>query len=117
MPSDKPLSSPPLSEASFFILLSLVAGPMHGYAVLKDVEGASGGRVNLSISTLYTALGRLQEEGWIERCDDGKAEPAPGLPRKVYRLTSLGKRTLGREASRLDGLLSAYRLRVGEETG
>jgi DNA-binding PadR family transcriptional regulator len=41
----------------------------HGYAILKDVEGLSTGRVRLSTSTLYEALARLLEQGWIERGD------------------------------------------------
>ncbi len=105
----------PLGEPSFFILLSLAAGPRHGYAVLKDVEEVSAGRVTLSVSTLYTTLGRLQEQGLIARSDDGEEEPAPGLPRKVYRLTHLGQAALSREAQRLQTLLAAYRLRLGEE--
>ncbi len=117
MSANRTIPSPALSEASFLILLSLAGGPRHGYAVLKDVEEASAGRVTLSVSTLYTTLGRMQDDGWIERCDGVEGEPAPGLPRKVYRLTEQGKRALGVEAQRLDGLLTAYRLRLGEETG
>jgi DNA-binding PadR family transcriptional regulator len=108
---------PALGEPAFFILLSLADGPRHGYAVLKDVEEMSGGRVALSVSTLYTTLGRLLEQGLIERGDDGNEELSPGLPRKVYRLTSRGQGALGREANRLRLLLSAYRSRLGEEPG
>jgi len=115
MPSGESVSPNPLSEPAFFILLSLAAGPRHGYAVLKDVEEVSGGRVTLSVSTLYTTLGRLQEQGLIERSDDGQEDPAPGLPRKVYRLTSHGQGALSAEAKRLRALLAAYRQRLGEE--
>ncbi len=108
-------SANPLSEHAFFILLSLAAGPRHGYAVLKDVEEISGGKNMLSVSTLYTTLGRLQEQGLIERSGSLNEEPAPGLPRKVYRLTNPGQAALRREALRLRALLAAFRLRVGEE--
>jgi len=112
----RPSSPNPLSEPSFFILLSLSSGARHGYAVMKDVEEVSGGRVKLSVSTLYTTLGRLLDQGLIERSDDGAGEEAPsqGLPRKVYRLTRRGQQALGLEARRLDSLLAVYRLRVGE---
>ncbi len=113
----KQLSSPnPLGEPSFFILLSLSAGARHGYAVMKDVELVSSGRVKLSVSTLYTTLGRLLDQGLIERSDDGAGEevPSQGLPRKVYRLTRRGQQALSFEAKRLDSLLAVYRLRVGE---
>jgi DNA-binding PadR family transcriptional regulator len=110
------VSSPsPVSEPSFFILLSLAAGPRHGYAVLKDTEILSEGRITLSVSTLYTSLSRLQEQGLIERVDAGEEEPGPGLPRKVYQLTRHGLGALDGEALRLQALLSAYRQRLGAE--
>ena len=111
-----PNSSNPLTESSFFILLSLTEGPRHGYAILKDVEERSGRRVNLSVSTLYTALGRLEEQGMIERTEAGEEESGPGLPRKVYRLTRQGDGALNAEAHRLRGLLLAYRQQFGEES-
>ena len=110
MPTD------PLPESSFFILLSLASGPRHGYAVLKDIEEISRGKVTLSVSTLYTTLGRLQEQDLIERSDNGDGDAGPGLPRKVYRLTQRGVGALDAEAHRLQALLSAYRRRLGEES-
>lgn len=105
----------PLTEASFLILLSLAPGKKHGYAILKDVETMSAGKISLSTSTLYTALGRLSDQGLIERVDnlDGD-EPAggPGLPRKAYRLSSVGRRVLEAETQRLDELLATARLRL-----
>ncbi len=105
MSSDSP--RPPMGEPAYFILLSLAAGPRHGYAVLKDAGELSGGRVLLSVSTLYTALGRLQEQGLIERVDT-EEEPGPGLPRKVYQITRQGQGALDEEALRLKALLDAY---------
>lgn len=108
-------SPPPLSEPTFFILLSLASGPKHGYAVLKNSEVLSEGRVNLSVSTLYTSLARLQEQGLIEQVDGPNDEPTPGLPRKVYQLSDQGKAALEAEAWRLHRLLAAYELRLGVE--
>jgi DNA-binding PadR family transcriptional regulator len=110
-------SSPlPISEPSFFILLSLAAGPRHGYAVLKDAEELSSGKISLSVSTLYSALGRLQEQGMIEREETPDEERRPGLPRKFYRLTRQGKDAIDAEALRLKALLSAYGQRLGTES-
>ena len=110
-------SSPmPLSESTYFILLSLAAGPKHGYAIIKATGKLSTGRVTLSVSTLYTALGRLQEQQLIERVEPLAEEPAPGLPRKVYRLTRAGQKALDAEVQRIKKLLWAYRQQPGTES-
>lgn len=101
----------PLSEAAFFILLSLAPGPGHGYAILKDVEALSGGRVTLSTGTLYGALARMLEQGWIVRVDPERAEAA-GRPRKDYALTKLGRRILSAEADRLQTVAQLARERL-----
>jgi PadR family transcriptional regulator, regulatory protein PadR len=111
-----PPDTSPLPESSFYILLSLVNEPRHGYAILKDVEEMSAGAMTLSVSTLYTALGRLQEQGLIERSDDDENDHGPGLPRKVYRLTQGGEGALDGAALRLKALLRAYQHRLGVES-
>lgn len=108
---------PPLGEPAYFILLSLAIGPRHGYAVLKDAGELSGGRVLLSVSTLYTVLGRLQEQGLIERVETEEEAPGPGLPRKVYQITRQGQGALGDETLRLKGLLDAYYQRMSGGNG
>jgi DNA-binding PadR family transcriptional regulator len=103
----------PISEATFLILLSLSAGPRHGYAIMKDVAALSSGRVHLSTSTLYGAIKRLLEDGWIERLN-GEPPDASGRPRKEYRLTQAGRRILKLEAARLESLTRLARLRLEE---
>ena len=104
----------PLTEVTYLILLSISPGRKHGYAIMKDVRHLSRGRVDLSTGTLYGALKRLLDSGWIVRTDD----PAPdnGLrKRKVYVLTELGARVLQAEVERLKGLVVAAQMRsVGE---
>jgi DNA-binding PadR family transcriptional regulator len=108
------LSAEPISEPVFFILLSLADGRKHGYAILKDVERLSQASLLLSTSTLYGALGRLEERGHVERVLAG-GEPAPGLPRKVYVLTPQGLALLNAEARRLQRLADlARRYRIGD---
>ena len=107
-------STEPISEPVFFILLSLAVGHKHGYAILKDVEKLSQATVLLSTSTLYGALGRLEEQGYVERIPaDG--EPTPGLPRKVYALTPQGRSLLNAEARRVQRLADlARRYQIGD---
>jgi PadR family transcriptional regulator PadR len=100
----------PLTQPTFYILLSLVPGKKHGYAILKDVE------VSLSTSTLYSALRRLLDQALIERIPSGPGHDAgPGLPRKAYVLSELGRRVLEAETHRLKALVEAAQLRLAEE--
>jgi DNA-binding PadR family transcriptional regulator len=103
----------PLTEATFYVLLSLAPGKKHGYAIRQDVEAMSGGRIALSTSTLYTALGRLLDQALIVRVDDDQGVPrGPGLPRKAYVLTDLGRRVLQADLDRLQVRMATARLRL-----
>ena len=99
----------PLSEATLLILLSLAPQPRHGYAIMKDVAALSDGRVQLSTGTLYGALKRLLDQGWIERFDETVVD---GRERKAYRLTDLGRRILNAETVRMQALLTAAQQRT-----
>ena len=103
----------PLSEAVFFILLSLLPGPKHGYAIMKDVEALSDSRVSLSTGTLYGALKRLLEGGWVQRVQDEGEDS--GRERKSYALTQLGKGILEAETTRMQNLVAITRERSAEE--
>jgi DNA-binding PadR family transcriptional regulator len=94
----------PLTETSFFILLSLAASPKHGYAIIKEVEALSEGRVVLAAGTLYSALRRMLEDGWIERQDDGSTNDE-SRERKLYSLSDLGRRIFELETKRLHSLV------------
>jgi DNA-binding PadR family transcriptional regulator len=107
-------ASLPLTETTFFIMLSLVPAPKHGYSIMKDVQALSDKRVVLSTGTLYGALKRLLENNWIERVEDLGANET-GRPRKCYRLTDRGRRILDAEIVRLQALVSTARLRTAEE--
>ena len=111
---DDILSNLPLREPTFLILLSLSPGPKHGYAILKEVENLSEGRVKLSTGTLYGAIERLLDQGWIRRVED----PIPNgtnRPRKAYDLTELGRRVLNAEIARLRKLVSVAASQTAEE--
>lgn len=105
----------PLTEVTYFILLSLLSGPRHGYAIMKDVRELSSSRVELSTGTLYGAIKRMLEQGWILRSDDPEASTS-GRERKFYRLTRLGRCIFDAEVDRLDVLLMAARLRQAGES-
>ncbi|MEJ2266376.1 MAG: helix-turn-helix transcriptional regulator [Anaerolineales bacterium] len=94
----------PLTETSFFILLSLATTPKHGYGIIKEVETLSAGRVVLAAGTLYSALRRMLEDGWIERLEDNNSNN-DSRERKLYRLTDLGRRIFELETKRLQRLI------------
>jgi len=71
----------PASDPELLILSSLADGPKHGYAIMIDIENFSGGKTGPG--TLYTAITRLVEKGWIA------PEAAEGRQRP-YRLTGAG---------------------------
>lgn len=98
----------PLAEATFFIMLSLMPVPRHGYSIMKAVEEMSQGRVQLSTGTLYGALKRMLEQAWIERYEAAD-DNDNGRIRKTYRLTELGRRILNAEIARMDTLVTTAR--------
>lgn len=97
----------PLTEVTFLIMLSISSEPRHGYAIMKEVQRMSDGRVNLSTGTLYGAIKRLLESNWIERVDETEASKAENKrSRKSYRLSIRGKRILQDELARLRTLVN-----------
>src|SRR5580698_6575279 len=102
----------PLSEAVLLILLSLAERPRHGYALMKDIESLSAGRVRLSTGTLYGALRRLLEDQWIQRFEQADTS----REKQAYRLTATGRKQLQLELDRMRQLTRAAgaRLRTGE---
>ena len=100
-----------MSEAVLLILLSLADQPRHGYAILKDIQKLSDDRVCLSTGTLYGALRRLLEDGWIARFQEEDRSRA----KQAYRLTALGRRNLQEEVSRMKQLTRVASLRVARK--
>ena len=55
-----------MREPTYFVLASLLDGPLHGYAIIRRTAELSDGRVRPATGTLYTALDRLTAEGCVE---------------------------------------------------
>ena len=106
-----PESQLPLAPATFQILLALVSGERHGYAIMKEVSARTEGEERLGPGTLYGALKRLLESGLVEEGEGGeRADPELGDDRRrYYRLTKLGLNVARLEARRLDALVRAAR--------
>ena len=99
----EPLDTKPLSEPVLLILTSLASHPRHGYALIKDIELLSSGRVRMSTGTLFGALRRLLEDGWIERVELEDT----ARQKQAYQLTGLGRKQLQWELERMKELTRA----------
>jgi DNA-binding PadR family transcriptional regulator len=101
--------SAPLSPQVFQILVSLVDGPRHGYAVIQDIRERTADEVLLTASTLYDALARLLDQEWIEEIDAPAKDETAGARRRYYRLTAAGREAVRQEAARLERQLATVR--------
>jgi DNA-binding PadR family transcriptional regulator len=99
----------PVSPQVFQILLSLLDGAMHGYALIQDIRRRTGGEVVLTASTLYAAVKRLLGSGWIEEVEPDAPPPDHDDRRRYYRITPLGRAAARAEAQRLERLTTMAR--------
>jgi DNA-binding PadR family transcriptional regulator len=97
----------PLTTPVFQILLSLVDEDLHGYAIIQDIAARTNGDVRLTASTLYAAVKRLVDAGWIEEIAVRRANDDPR--RRYYRITRVGRAAARAEARRLDELAAMAR--------
>ncbi len=101
----KPTEFLPLTPAVFHILLALSDADLHGYAIMKEVEARTSGRILLKPGTLYQAIHRLLSAGLIEEVAGSDAAPENDSRRRVYRLSSLGRQVVTGETQRLQELV------------
>jgi len=87
-----------MREPTYFVLASLLDGPLHGYAIIQRAAELSGGRVRMATGTLYTALDRLTAEGYVRLV---REEIVNGRARRSYGLTGSGTAALHAEAARM----------------
>jgi DNA-binding PadR family transcriptional regulator len=93
-----------MREPTYYILTTLIDGPLHGYGIIKRTEELSDGRIRLAAGTLYGALDRLLHENQIEV--DGE-EQVNGRLRRYYRLTDVGRASLVAEVTRMKAAIAA----------
>jgi PadR family transcriptional regulator, regulatory protein PadR len=88
-----------MREPTYFVLAALLDGPLHGYAIIQRSAELSGNRVHLATGTLYTALDRLTDEGYVHLVNE---EIVNGRARRSYGLTDSGTAALNTEAARME---------------
>ena len=87
-----------LRPASYFVLASLLDGPLHGYAISTRAAELSDGGVRLTAGTLYGALDRMTARGLVEVDHEDTVD---GRLRRHFRITDGGRQAVVREADRL----------------
>ena len=86
------------------ILKTLAGGPLHGYAIATFIEETSGETVVVEEGSLYPALYRIEQKGWVSARWDVHDT---GREAKFYKLTRLGKKQLESEEASWDRLVLA----------
>jgi PadR family transcriptional regulator, regulatory protein PadR len=90
------------------LILKVVSlAPMHGWAIAKRIQQISDDVLRVQQGSLYPALHRLEQQGWISA---EWAEAESGRQTKVYSLTHAGREQLERELSQWDRLSRAVDL-------
>ena len=109
--------APPLPLATFHILLALVDGERHGYAIMKEVTERTDGGVRLGPGTLYGTLKRLLEVGLVEEAGERTDAETGDERRRYYRITKRGLTVARAEARRLETMVRAARAKklIGPE--
>jgi DNA-binding PadR family transcriptional regulator len=102
----------PLTPVVFHILLALIDGPLHGYAIMQAVGQLAGRSLPAGPGTIYGSLQRMEEDGLVREL------PARGDERRrLFALQPEGRRALEAESRRivrLAQLVRAKRLVSGE---
>ena len=102
----------PLPDAELEILIALLDGESHGYAIMRAVAERTEGRRRLGPGTLYTALKRLLAARLIEEVGASRDAGGEEARRRLYRLSHFGSRVLGAELDRLSTLVRHGRKRL-----
>jgi PadR family transcriptional regulator, regulatory protein PadR len=91
------------------ILKSIAREPLHGWGIAKRIQTLSGDVLSVGQGSLYPALHRLEQQGWI---DAEWKESDLGRSAKFYALTRQGRKQLERELESWNRLSSAVRLLI-----
>jgi transcriptional regulator len=91
------------------ILKTVAREPCHGWAIARRIRQVSGEVLQVTQGSLYPALHRLEQQGWLKAT---WVETDEGREAKVYALTAAGRKQLARELESWDRLSAAIRLVV-----
>ena len=99
-----------MTELGLHVLLAIGDGAAHGYAIGKDVEDRSGGRLDPTTGALYQVLKRLQQDGLIQPVPPPGQTPVDAR-RKYFALTARGRDAVTAEIGRLHDVVQLAKRR------
>ena len=90
-------SEVPYGTLDLMVLKTLAAmGPLHGYGIARRIEQAASGAMALNQGTIYPALLRLEQKGWIR---SGWGTSDNNRRARFYTITAAGRRQLAKEVA------------------
>ena len=101
----------PLKPVVFQVLLSLVDGERHGYALVQDIAERTAAKIDLEPGNLYRVLKAMLDEGVIEESERRPSPDRDDERRRYYRITPFGRKVAIAEAVRLDRIVADARAR------
>ena len=103
----------PLTPTVYHVLVSLAQGPRHGYAIAREVEELTEGRIVMGPGTLYGSLQRMEQQRLIEEASNPGDEGSHSHRRRYHRITALGSAALRVESERLFRAVRLAQQRLG----
>lgn len=94
----------PAGTLDMLILRTLTLGSLHGYAIAQHIERVSDGLLRVEQGSLYPALERLLNKGWVK---SRWAESPTGRQARYYTITAAGRKQLGERSDEYDRVTAA----------
>ena len=98
-----------ITPTFFYLMLTLVDGERHGYAMAQEVKARSDDAIRLGPGSLYWSISRLAEVGLIAEVSKAPNQDPKQGRRRYYRLTDPGRSVLQREVETLEKVVSFAR--------
>ena len=100
-------ATPPLRTTDLLILVVLIDGPGHGYAIAQEIGRRSRGQVTIRPGDLYRVLYRMDRAGLIEPAPEPAGSRGADDRRVEYRITPLGRRVARTQAALINEMCAA----------
>ena len=104
----------PLRPVHYHVLLVLAEGPLHPYALVKDIARRTEEVVRPGPASIHRTIRQLQESSLIEESDERPAPENDDARRRYFRLTALGRDVAKAETARLHALVQRAQRHLGD---